>query len=191
VTTPFSQDNQDTMLPLNSPRWRSLKTLCWSGLKLRDLLGRWHDAIGSPEAKAIYRELRDLFTQQYSIEEAAYAAVPHIVEELERLPPAERITCLIDLGVTELFSLQSGEPRLPADLSKDYLAAIKKAKPIAERCLSLKLSKEDFRYLVAVICILRGHPGLGELLVHFHALNGRCKKCGEYVWPQEIKDSGY
>ena len=62
---------------------------------------------------------------------------------------------------------------------------------IAEGCLALELSKEDFRYLIAVVCVLRGHEGLGELLVHLHTISGSCPKCGESVYPQEIRDSGY
>jgi hypothetical protein len=55
----------------------------------------------------------------------------------------------------------------------------------------LELPKEYFRYLIAVICVLRGHEGLGELLLHLHGIAGTCPKCGETVFPQEIRDSGY
>jgi hypothetical protein len=56
---------------------------------------------------------------------------------------------------------------------------------------SVELSKEEFRYLIAVICVLRGHAGPGELLVNLRVISGSCPKCGASVWPQEIKDSGY
>lgn len=179
------------MLPLDSPRWRTLKTFCDSGLKLRELVRRWHDVVGTPEAKAVYGELRDYFTHQYSMVDAAYAVIPHVVEELERLTPKDRILPLIDIGITELATYSPHEPPMPADLEEDYSAALKKATKIAERCLSYKLSKEDFRYLLAVISILRGHPKLGELLVHLHAVQEKCPKCGTTVYPKEIKDSGY
>jgi hypothetical protein len=184
------------MLPLNSHRWRTLETFCHApgvpgGVEARDLLKRWRDAIGTSDAKRLYHQLRDYFTQQYSIKDAAYAVIPYIVKELERLPPTERIRCLIDLGVTELATVNPYQPGLPDDLEDDYLAAIEKAKRIAERCLTLELSKEEFRYLIAVICILRGHEGLGDLLVHLHGIAGECPRCGETVFPKEIRDSGY
>lgn len=179
------------MLPPNSPRWRTLKTFCYSGVELRDQVQRWRDAIGTADAKRVHLELRDFFLQQYSITDAAYAVIPHLVEELERLPPKERISCLIDVRLTELATYSPHLPPMPADLEVDYSVALKKAKPIAERCLSLKLSKENFRYLIAVICILRGHAGLGDLLVHLHEIAGECPKCGETVFPKEFRDSGY
>jgi hypothetical protein len=184
------------MLPLNSRRWRTLESFCHApgvpgGVEVRDVLKRWRDAIGTSDAKRLYRQLRDYFTQQYSIMEVAYAVIPHVVKDLERLPPSDRITCLIDIGVTHLASVKPHQPGLPDDLEDDYLAAIEKATRIAERCLALELSKEEFRYLIAVICILRGHDGLGDLLIGLHAISGKCPKCGVSVYPKQIKDCGY
>jgi hypothetical protein len=115
------------MLPLNSRRWRTVETFCHApgvsgGVEVRDLLKRWRDAIGTSDAKRLYRQLRDYFTQQYSIKDAAYAVIPHVVKELERLPPTDRVWCLIDIGVTELATVNPHQPGLPDDLEDDYLA---------------------------------------------------------------------
>jgi hypothetical protein len=184
------------MLPLNSRRWRTLEAFCHApgvpgGVEARDKLKRWCNAVGTSDSKHLYRQLRDYFTQQYSIKNVAYAVIPHLVKELGRLPPSERITCLIDIGITELATVNPHQPGLPDDLEDDYLAAVEKARRVAERCLALELSKEEFRYLIAVICILRGHEGLGGLLVHLHGIAGECARCGETVFPREIRDSGY
>jgi hypothetical protein len=80
---------------------------------------------------------------------------------------------------------------LQPDLADSFHAAISDVRRFAVELLSLEWPKIGFRYLMSIVASLHGHGGLGELIFNLDGLCGQCPKCGEFVFPDDIQDSGY
>jgi hypothetical protein len=84
-----------------------------------------------------------------------------------------------------------GSPELETDLAESYHAAISQARRLAIGLLSLEWPKIEFRYLLSLLASLHGHGVMGFLVFNLDCLCGRCPKCDELVYPEEIHESGY
>jgi hypothetical protein len=179
------------MLPLDSPPWNSFHTFFGSAAQVPQRIATWRASIGGPNEDSQWTDLWEQFLHQYTITDAAYAAVPHVVAELPRIPSRKRFDYLLEVGLIESARQQVGAPELAIDLADAYHKAIGRARALAVECLSLDWPKIEFRYLLCILSSLHGHGGLGELLFHLDCLCGECSKCGECVYPDDIQISGY
>jgi hypothetical protein len=179
------------MLSLDDKRWRSLKTFSHSGRELPTLIRRWQSAVASPDAEEVWGELRDLFLQQMTITNAAYAVLPHMVAGLARVPAGRRLDYVVDLGVSEAARSSPGSPAVPAGLAESYTAAIAAARPLALGLLGHRMSRANYRWLVGAVCSLHGHARMADVLFNLDSVSGECPGCGETIYPDEIQESGY
>lgn len=180
------------MLPLDSPRWKSFLTYFGTPEQVPQRLASWRESIGSRDEERQWSDLWEQFLHQFTITDAAYAAVPHVVRELDRIEPRKRFDYLVELALIESArQTDAGSPALAPDLADAYHAAVSSARRFAVELLSLEWPKLEFRYLMSVLASLHGHGGLGELIFHLDCLCGQCPKCGEFVYPDRIQDSGY
>jgi len=180
------------MLPLDSPRWKSFSTHFGSPEQVPMRLAAWRLSIGTPDENAQWTELCETFLHQYSITDAAFAVVPHVVQELPRIEPKWHIKYLAELALIDSARQRGwGESTLPCDLSHSYHAAIGNARRFSVELLALEWPPIDFRSLISVLAVLHGHAGLGDLILHLACIYGQCTKCGELVFPERIQLSGY
>ena len=179
------------MLPLDSPRWNSFRIYFDLPQQVPQRLASWRDAIGGPDEDPLWTDLREQFLHQGTITDAAYAAIPYLVQELDRLTPTKRFEYLVDVGLAESARQTAGAPVLPPDLADAYHAAIVRARQLALECLSVEWSKVEFRYLLSIIASLHGHGVMGDLLFSFDTIWERCPSCGELVHIDELQKSGY
>jgi hypothetical protein len=179
------------MLSLDSPRWKSFSTYFGSPEQVPQRLASWRESIGGPDEDLQWSELWEQFLHQFTITDAAYAAVPHVVGDLDRVAPRKRFDYLVELALIEGARQSAGAPELASDLAHPYYTAMAKARHLAVECLSLELPKIEFRYLLSILASLHGHGVLGDLIFHLDCLCGECPKCGEFVYPDEIQGSGY
>jgi hypothetical protein len=180
------------MLALDSPRWKLFSTYFGSPEQVPQRLASWRQSIGSPDEESQWSELWEQFLHQFTITDAAYAAVPHVVRELDRVEPRKRFDYLVELALIESArQTDAGAPALASDLADSYHAALTHARRFAVGLLSLEWPKIEFRYLLSILATLQGHGVMGNLLFNLDCLCGNCPSCGECVWPDEIHDSGY
>jgi hypothetical protein len=180
------------MLPLDSPRWQSFHTFFGSPDEVPRRLASWRQSIGSPDEESQWSETWEQFLHQFTITDAAYAAVPHVVRELDRVEPRKRFDYLVELALIESArQTDVGAPPLATDLADSYHAAVVRARRFAVELLSLEWPKIDFRYLLSILASLHGHGEMGNLLFNLDCVCGTCATCGEVVYPDEIQDSGY
>lgn len=153
-------------LPLTSKRWQTLKAHFGNAGRDGDevpavtkLIPRWVRTVGTYAEEYTHDLLRESYLHQGTILDVAYAVVPHLVLQLERLDDDRRAEVLDDLALVDAirrtprrrveamvkqFSTMSGElrdlfiqstrdrhPELPADLAVAYLPAIARAKQLA------------------------------------------------------------
>jgi hypothetical protein len=179
------------MLPLDSPFWDELNTQFGKARELPAQILRWQRAIGQPEEESCWDDLWSQFLYELQITDAAFAVVPYVAGELERVAPDRWLDYLWVLEHVEIARLKADAPGLPPALANAYQAAIKQAQRMATQALSLDLSKADFRSVVSALCSLHGHPVFGDLIGRLGGISERCPKCGEPVYHQAIQQSGY
>lgn len=158
--------SETSPLPLESPRWKSLAAhFNNAGVDGRipavpTLLARWHHCAGTYAEEDAYGDLFESYLHQRTIQDVAYAIVPHLVSHLEKLDPDRRAEVLDDIAVVEHYRTTPREkvqaivddmrrtlseslrdsfiaatlsryPALPDDLAPAYLDAIARATLLA------------------------------------------------------------
>jgi hypothetical protein len=179
------------MLPLDSPTWSDLNTQFGKASEAPELIRRWQGSIGQPEEEDSWDDLWSQFLYELEITDAAFAVVPYVAQELERVAPQRWLDYLWVFEHVEIARLKADAPPLPPALGSSYQVALKQVQSIATKALSLDLSKDDFLAVVCAVCSLHGHPALGGLIGRLGGICKRCPKCGEFICPPEIQQSGY
>jgi len=163
-------------LPLTSKRWQTLKAHFGNAGHDGDevpavpkLLRRWVRTVGTYEEEYAHDPLRESYLHQGTILDVAYAVVPHLVLQLERLDDDRCSEVLDDLALVDAIrrtprrrveamvkrlSTMSGElrdlfmqstrdrhPELPEDLAEAYLPAIAHAKQLAGKAWGQRRSE--------------------------------------------------
>jgi hypothetical protein len=179
------------MLPLDHPSWNDLKTQVGKASDVPELIRRWQGAIGQPSEEDCWDDLWSQILYELEITDAAFAVIPYVAQELDRVEPHRWLDYLWVFEHVEIARLKADAPAPPPALVNSYGAAVKRAQRIAIQALSLDLPKGDFLSVVCALCSLQGHPVLGDLIGRLGAICKRCPKCGEFICPQEIQQSGY
>jgi len=179
------------MLPLDSPRWKSLSVHFGTPEQVPARLTSWQKSIGKPDEDSEWTNLSEQFLHSGSITDCAYAVVPHVVCEIERAAATKRLYYLADIAWIEATRCEPGSPVLSSDLADGYHGAIAYARRLSVECLSLEWPKTEFRYLLGILACLHGHGVLGDTLIDLSGLGAECPRCGEVVFPENLVKSGY
>jgi len=171
------------MLPLTDPRWATLKT-AYGEPSLAPVLARLltEPLLFAPESERPTLE-DEIWTQIYhqrTLYPATIAAVPHIVQAIRRLAPAERMPWLAMVAEIEAMRAWQGEPpELLEDLTPDLLDAYRQAiqetvllatETLAARTQRLpytKSSEADVARLLSFLAFAHGEGRLGFLLARW------------------------
>src|SRR5262245_5727324 len=119
------------MLPLDSPRWLTLRASCSrSNGELAVRLLREIRAGSGANWAELYHQACHQFTIMGDL---AYAVVPQVVDIAGRLPVRERIWPLIIAGTVAVcrMAYPSSSPPIPEDLRADYEASAQPALQMA------------------------------------------------------------
>lgn len=181
------------MFPLDSPDWRQFHTYFGTPEEVPQRLLAWKHSIGSPDEERSWYNLYEQFLHQMTITDAAYAVVPHIVAELHRIEPRKRFDCcLMELAIIESARQSRGSSaKLPPTLAQEYYESIKVARQYAVELLSLSWTKVDFRFVISIVASLHDHGRLGDLIFNLDAICADCPDCGQTIYPELVRDSGY
>jgi hypothetical protein len=101
-----------TPLPLDSPRWASLKAHFGNAgvdaelPAVPSLIARWNRAVGSYAEEYEYQDLHESYLHQLTILDVAYAVVPHLAARLSDLDPDRRLEVLDDLATVDAVRLK-------------------------------------------------------------------------------------
>jgi hypothetical protein len=162
------------VLSLSDPRWSELQSTYGSGTRVVDLLSR---AEGGAPFDSWYHDLFQELCHQYTVSEAAYAAVPHLVN-LARDDGEARKHLLVLAGSCYAFSQLPEASPIPADLEAEWDAAAREAIPLLTEVLATdELSESDLRYLFLSLVAFQGHHSLALALEALDA-ESECPNCG-------------
>lgn len=162
------------MLALSDPKWSGLQSTYGSGIRVAELLSRAES--GTPFDRW-YHDLFQELCHQYTVSEAAYAALPHLVT-LARDDEVARKHLLVLAGSCYAFSQLPDVPPIPAGLEEEWHAAARDAIPLLAEVLSVdQLSESELRYLFLALAAVHGHYSLALAI---EALDSEieCPNCG-------------
>lgn len=155
------------MLPLDSPRWATLRASPGGDGKLA---GRLLQEIRAGTG-ANWAELYHQACHQFSIMgDLAYAVVPHAVDIASRLPVRDRLWPLSIAGtvVACRMAFPGSSPPVPDDLRADYEASAHIALQMATQALNeTNWRRGDVVELLGIVAAFHGHCDLAmHLFLH-------------------------
>ena len=162
------------MLSLTDPTWSELQSTYGNGTRVAELLSRAESGVPFDRW---YHDLFQELCHQYTVSEAAYAALPHLVT-LAKDDESARKHLLVLGGSCCAFSQLPGAPPIPAGLEEEWYAAARVAIPLLAEVLSAEqLSESDLRYLFLSLAAFHGHYSLA-LAIEALDSEVQCPNCG-------------
>ena len=162
------------MLSLTDPQWGKLQSTYGDGTRVAELLAR---AVSGPPFDLWYDELFQELCHQYTVSEAAYAALPHLVA-LARENREARKHLLVLAGCCYAFAQLPDTQPVPAAWEEEWHAAARAAIPLVAEILSAQRpSESDLRYLFLALAAFTGHTLLALSLEALDA-EVECPNCG-------------
>jgi hypothetical protein len=184
------------MLALDNERWSLLHTAYGNGTAVAQWLARLSGELD--QARKYWEEFDHYgyLCHQETVYTASYAAVPHLVELVRKLPPTERhhlgIGILYFVGDVAGCSSRDGvwlsgyTPQrfqaapIPDDLLVDYRAALDQADELIAESIKQADQEELLAAMFAAKAAVRGY-----LWEYLSLINNEreCPKCGAFVPP--------
>jgi hypothetical protein len=167
------------MLALDDGRWSRLQTTYGDGRRVARLLSA---AAGGAPVEDWYDDLFQELCHQYTVSEAAYAALPHLVRLATQSEMAGK-HLLVLIGACYAAAQVPGARPVPEDLEEAWHSAARAAIPLVGKALAEPaLSESDLRYLLFSIAALHGYQALA------YAIEGldteiACPNCGLLIDP--------
>jgi len=170
-------------LPLDDPRWREL-----GPPSVPDELS---ELLKNPADLERFEDLSPDLCSDGTTWPPAYAAVPYIVELAKRVEPQQRFRYLCEIGlvVTCACPEPEGSIEIKDYLVEGYQKALVEALPLVCETLASRHDVTETRYLLAAVAALKGYCKLAEVLQNMDGVCGECPKCGECVFPEELKEA--
>ena len=169
------------MLSLTDPKWGELKSNYGDGARVAELLSLAKSDVPS---HTWYDELFQELLHQYTVSEAAYAAVPHLVDiasEREDL----REPLLVLVGGCYTFSQTPEAAPIPAEFESEWHDAARQAIPIMGAVLGKdQPSQSTLRYLFSSLAALNDHYDLAIVLEALD-VEIECPNCGTFIEPSK------
>ena len=162
------------MISLSDPQWGELQCTYGDGTRVAELLALAES--GNPMDRW-YDELFQELCHQYTVSEAAYAALPHLVS-IARDRKEVRKHLLVLAGCCYASAHLPDTQPVPAAWEADWHAAARDAMPLLADVLSAaQPSESDLRYLAMSLAAFNGHYSLAFAI---EALDTeiQCPNCG-------------
>lgn len=162
------------MLELDDPRWKQLHGNYTNGGHVAELLS---EASKGTPSEDWYDDLFQELCHQYTVSEAAYAALPHLVDISSRLENVSK-ELLILAAACYTFAAQPGAAEMPAEFEAEWHAAARSAIPAAAKLLADPISDEsELRYLLLSLASFNGKHDLAIAIESLDTLV-ECPNCG-------------
>lgn len=167
------------MLALNDGRWSELQSTYGDGRRAARLLSI--AAAGTP-LDDWYDDLFQELCHQYTVSEAAYAAMPHLVVLAKQSETARKHLLVLIGSCYASAQLPNSRP-IPEDLAPGWHSAAKEAIPLVGNFLAEEeISETDLRYLLFSITALHGYRSLAYVIEGLDT-EIECPNCGALIDP--------
>ncbi|SMB94215.1 hypothetical protein [Deinococcus hopiensis] len=173
-----------TVLAPDDSRWASLRHAYGSAADVPDLL-RQLDGKPAPQgSEEPWFSLWSALCHQGDVYTASYAALPYLMADAARVPPAERLGHLHLAGTIAALSRAERSPAVPEDLTAAFKDAVHLLGELAiEALVTLPIaSEEELSVLLGAVAVAKGQAPLGNLLLQWMP-ELECEECGGAVVP--------
>jgi hypothetical protein len=149
------------MLALDDPRWQELASTYGDGRAVARWLAR---ARAGEPLDDWYDPLFQELLHQYTLSEAAYAAIPHLVDIARQRPETAKYLVVL-AGQCYAHAGEADAPEIPPDLEDGWQAALRAAVPVLLEVLREPgLGEGDVRYLLSSLAALKGYAALATAI---------------------------
>ena len=154
------------MLRLESPRWRSLEHAYGVASDIPDLLRQLSTFPKCENYRTEpYFSLWSALCHQENVYTASYAAVPHLIELLERKPLEASLSlfllpCCIEIGRTMGMG-----PAVPDDLKEAYEASLGRLHKPTTIAANVELDFDRCNVLCVALAVSKGHIDLAQAIL--------------------------
>jgi hypothetical protein len=162
------------MLELDDPRWKQLHSNYTNGGHVAELLT---EASKGTPSDDWYDDLFQELCHQYTVSEAAFPALPHLVV-LAAQKPSLSEELLILAAACYTFATQPGAADMSSEFVAEWHTTARSAIPVAAKLLSKPISEEsDLRYLLFCLASFNGQHTLAVAIETLDTLL-ICPNCG-------------
>jgi len=162
------------MLELNDPRWKQLHGNYTNGDRVAGLLT---EANKGTQPEDWYDDLFQELCHQYTVSEAAFPALPHLVA-LASQNPELGAELLILAASCCTYADSLGSAASPTEFAAEWQKAVADAIPLAAQLLSVPVAHgPDLRYLLFCLASFNGQHPLAMAIESLDTLL-TCPNCG-------------
>lgn len=152
------------MLSLNDPRWADLLHAYGSAADIPALLNQLQPSSRSADDAEPWFSLWSALAHQGDVYTASFAAVPHIVQVLEKDPiNADPSFFLLPASIE--IGRQVHKHPIPSFLDEAYYAAIKKLPQLLFATFDRPWDEDFTRVALSVIAAVKGQTSLAEVVL--------------------------
>jgi hypothetical protein len=135
-----------------------------------------------PSDLDLFREMWPELCSEETTYDAAFAAMPYLMDFAARLGTAEADEYLIVAGLIATYASD-----VPSDLEQGFGAAMQRGLTLALERLESCKTDAHLRYLLASVAAMRGRTDLAEVLQDLDAIQEPCPTCGTVVHPSHLQ----
>ena len=135
-----------------------------------------------PSDLELFREMWPEICSEETTYDAAFAALPYLIDLAACLGTAEADENLIVAGLIATYASE-----VPSDLEPAFGAAMQRGLTLALERLESCKTDAHLRYLLASVAAMRGRTDLAEVLQDLDAIQEPCPTCGTVVHPSHLQ----
>lgn len=157
-----------TMLALDSPRWRELAQAHGSAEDIPRLLEALEALVTTGDARVraeLWFGIWATLCPDGRLYDAAYAAVPHLLEMTRALDSAERIAAVHVAAEVETLRHVAGAPSIPHDLVPAYAKAIESLPSIVADLAGVPWDAATAQVMAAALLAGKRQPALARAIL--------------------------
>src|SRR6202021_2098270 len=152
------------MLGLDDIRWNNLSGGYRIPFDPRRLLARLET---DQDTAPVWHELWEELHHQGDVGEASYAAVPHLVRIHRMRGVVDDWNTYALVAIIELARTETGNPKIPEWLERDYFRAIEDLAEVGLADISRTTEPDAVASILSVIAISKGLRNHGKFLIKY------------------------
>ena len=169
------------MIELDSEQWKELEHAYGDASDIPALLKELETSLYPEDYRSEpWFTLWSSLCHQYSIYNASYAVVPHLIQIAQNKEKRLQLRFIDLIGSIHCFRTAKGQPPIPNEMKESYESAIKQSLELCYELVEEPFELEDTKGLLGSIAILKGYNELGAMIYELQK-EVECQECGAVI----------